>query len=133
MQFLLYIGDWTREGHGKKETILIESNKPINEVREAYFNAKKSLPNLCPEKYCTEYQDAAITDEILSGLLSAGCPVVLESKKYVTVNSFIDIMLWYISQGDSELTLSRVDTFHFTGEDNKGRNIPSLGYGLFFG
>lgn len=50
------IGDWSRDGHNQSEKFNIESNKPVEELREAHF--------LCKEKHgfdigdiCSKYKD----------------------------------------------------------------------------
>lgn len=38
-KFKIPIGDWSGDGHSKHEDYLIESNKPVEQVRELYFQA----------------------------------------------------------------------------------------------
>lgn len=69
------IGDWAKDGHGKCDWFLIESNMSLENVFKAYFAAKRKLPEeICPANFCNEYGDSCIPKEICQKLVDAGCP-----------------------------------------------------------
>jgi len=56
-RFKLILGDWSDDGHGKTETFIVESNKPVDEAREAYFEAVKKTGIDFGEQVCRDYED----------------------------------------------------------------------------
>lgn len=78
------IGDWSQDGHNQYEEFVFESNKSVNEIRQAYKNSCKltglsfnhnedytglSLGYGTERQIATEYEEAELSDlakEILS-------------------------------------------------------------------
>jgi hypothetical protein len=91
MKYKMYlnIGDWSDDGHGKWEKILLESNLPVEDVQQAYkdsckltgvsFNHSENYTGVKRDwqeqrKYeiCTEYEESSIQPETLEILLKFG-------------------------------------------------------------
>jgi hypothetical protein len=137
--FTIQIGDWSGDGHGHCEEFRFVANKPIEDVREAYFVAKKKHPKICPERFCDEYEVGTIPDEIHAALTAAGAPVRDEDdleQEGITAGEMAGFVAWFCMQGDPDLVvkadpLPPVPYLAFYGADEKGRHIGFHGYGLF--
>lgn len=144
-RYRLTLGDWAGEGHRAKETYVFRSNKPMDEVREAYFAAKERLPAaMCPENFMNgdddyqlprvAYQEALnrgydffpelCTEDVTDEVLEDGSVSDYDLFRYT---------LWFIQQGDPDLKLNSeyFEEFMFYGFDKKGRHIGTIGYGCF--
>jgi hypothetical protein len=133
-QFTIDIGDWSDDGHGKKNTFTFAANKPIEDVREAYFAAKKRLKKLCPESFCNGYEDRHIPDEIYNALTDAGCPLPAGDPESIDTKGMALIVAWFCMQGNADLLVvpcEPVPSLAFYGQDAKRRHIGFFGYGLF--
>jgi hypothetical protein len=137
--FNIQIGDWSGDGHGHCENFRFVANKPIVDVREAYFAAKKRHPNICPEKFCDEHEVGTIPDDVHAALLAAGAPIRSEDdleQEGITAEELAAIVAWFCCQGDSDLVIKPdpappVPYLAFYGQDDKSRHIGFIGYGLF--
>lgn len=144
-RFKIPIGDWSDDGHGKTEDYTIVSNKPIQEVRELYFQACEKLgftldghDRLSP---CSEYQDYQVKEETIEALINYGINISGEEEAAwtedgLTTYEMCDLVLDFIKVQDKELVLTRVPNadlpmFQFYGIDEKKRHIGYFGYGLF--
>mgnify|MGYP003651538948 CR=1 FL=1 len=58
-------GDFYDDGHGKHETITIETDTPRNEIYEAYKASCKSL-NVDFKEICSQYEDSYINEDIFN-------------------------------------------------------------------
>lgn len=136
MKIKIVIGDWSGDGHGESCAFLYECNKSIEEVREAYFKAKKLHPDICPENYNKCYADSILPPKIEKKLRKLGCPLPEEDlEDDFEPEMMANIVCWFIKLGDPEITLSDDagpdNTLHFYGMDDKKRHIDFIGYGLF--
>ena len=141
--FRLMLGDWSGDGHGIDTTYRIQSNKPIEEVRAAYFSALEQTGLDLTEEVCAEYEDNVITEEMVSRLKGLGLPVPAD-REWVQTDEFVDLVLAYIKLGDPALELEVLpfeEMFQWNfGKDFKvlgnrpeatKRHIGFFGYGLF--
>ena len=87
--FRLMLGDWSGDGHGIDTTYRIQSNKPIEEVRAAYFSALEQTGLDLTEEVCAEYEDNVITEEMVSRLKGLGLPVPAD-REWVQTDEFVD-------------------------------------------
>jgi len=89
----LVLGDWSSDGHGKSEKVLVESNKTVREIQDAYkascrltgvsFNGNDDFTGLErdwkeEDKYhiATEYEQGwEVSDEAKQALRAAGYDV----------------------------------------------------------
>lgn len=139
--FRIPIGDWSGDGHGQREWFTATAEKPIKDVREAYFKAKEKLPDICPEKFCCDYEDGGVKPEIIQKLKDAGAPCPEPDPGFsddLELGPFemAEIVCWYLNQGDPDLHVALlaeevVPMLPFYGFDEKERHIDFIGYGLF--
>lgn len=150
-KFRIPIGDWSDDGHGKYDDYLIESNQPLERVRELYFQACDkigfSLDGSYKETKLTpfaNYQDSTFSRETLDALLEFGVQLNEEDVEYIREQEstdghelFLDILFAFIKTQDKSLKLKRIPSeefpmFQFYGFDSKKRHIGYFGYGLFW-
>lgn len=144
-KFKIPIGDWSDDGHGKHEDYLIESNKPLEEVKELYFQACDKLGftldghgSLSP---CSEYEESTMKEETVDRLIKFGIDITNEQKKmwtedYVDIEEMCQLVLNLIKTQDKDLLLKIIPNKNFPmfqhyGVDEKKRHIGYFGYGLF--
>lgn len=63
--FKLPIGDFSKDGHGMCDWYRIESNYPVEDVREFYFKACEMAGFKFNEVFCSYCEDYAILEEQL--------------------------------------------------------------------
>lgn len=134
--FVLSLGDWSGDGHGRHEDMRIKSNYSVEEVREMYFNAvEKSGVNFC-EEFCAEYEECTIPEnkaQMLPFSIENYSELYKESY-YMDTDSLTKLFLDWIKYYNPEFEYEIIPPepmLHFYGFDEKHRYIPSLGYGLF--
>ena len=128
--FTIPIGDWSGDGHSKCEYFQFTSNKPLAEVREAYFKAVEEHADISPEEFCSEYEDTHVPKEVVEAVAKLGYEISPES---FWVEDMADYVAWFITLGDPEIKLKRkknLDMLPFYGYDEKKRHISFIGYGL---
>lgn len=143
--FRIPIGDWSGDGHSQVEWFEATASKPIDEIRDAYFAAKKKLPKLCPEAFCSNYEDSVVPDAVIKALQAAGCPLpehITSDKEGFSeglgAEGMAAVVVWFLNQGDPDLD-ARLDLteaapmLQFYGYDQRKRHIGHIGYGLFCG
>jgi hypothetical protein len=126
----IQIGDWSGDGHGKCDDFFFDSNLSQEEVREAYFAAKKKYPKLSPESFCSDYEDSTVPESLVENAKVAGFEIFPED---FGTEEMAEYTAWFCMLGDSKLTLKIRDvvpTLAFYGSDKKKRHIRFIGYGL---
>ncbi len=114
----------------------------LNDVREAYFAAKKKLPSfICPEKFANEYQNGSVSKEVVVECEKLGYDFGSECKnengeiEYFHTEAMAEYVVWYINQGNSDCDVKLEpkinDMLSFYGFDEHKRHIGFIGYGLF--
>lgn len=135
-RFQMPIGDWSCDGHERCDYYTIESNKPIEAVREAHFNI---LPKtgIDIERICPNIYDDTIDIETLAKLKTMGFVPSHHFNDETVLSSSDMAHIWVIllMQADPELDLTIVieeemDILPFIGYDDKGRHIGNIGYGI---
>lgn len=138
MLMYLVVGDWSDDGHGKTEKFLIESNKPIQEVRAAYNKGCKIAGFDLTESACINYLDNTIPPDILKKLYGVlpdfvktwlFCADTFNADLHLSVpydiecaEFFADIWIQIAQLGDGDLHLE----YHHEVE-----SINIGGYGVF--
>lgn len=146
-KFKLPIGDWSGDGHGRADYYVIESNKPVEEVREIYFQACENLGFTLgghgEKTPCSDYEDYKFPKETLKELLDFGVKLDKDTIDYINKQEstdgtelFADIVIGLIMAQDKTLKLKRLSgeempMLPFYGFDKKGRHMGFFGYGLF--
>lgn len=129
--FLIPIGDWSDDGHGKCDYFQFSSNKPLKAVREAFFKATRDDVALNPEGFCCDYEDGTVPDEIVEAAAARGFEIDPEN---FFAEDMADYVAWYTTLGDPSLELKRrksLNMLPFYGCDMEKRHIGFFGYGLF--
>ncbi len=154
----LVLGDWSNDGHGRSENVLIESNLSVLEIQEAYkasckltgvsFNHTEDYTGIKrdyhDDKYhvCVEHQDNFLTPETVDILKNHGLPdsflnkldVVFGSDGYYLYKeSYIELWIWFV-----KLSLPSVAILENVNDEvpvingcwNKNLNVQ-FGYGLY--
>lgn len=134
----------SQERLGKYKEFFIESNKPVDEVRELYFQACEKLGFGLDSQHksapCKNYQESHFKPETIQKLVDFGLNISEDdeerwTKDYVNFSEFCDLILEFIKTQDKELIMIRVTNevpmFQFYGFDEQNRHIGSIGYGLF--
>jgi len=144
-KFKLFIGDWNNNGHGHCDTLIIRSNKAVEEVRKAYFKAVENTNINLANYLCAEYEDCYICKDQVEELTNCGINLKLNSAQldrlekdllaYVDYEQFVDIVLQFIGLGDwgleLEITQDDIPALQFCGVDDAQNHIGNFGYGLF--
>ena len=148
-EFEIAIGDWFGNGHGESELFLISSNENIENVREAFFNAREIVPReFHPDKFCNKTADNTVDYEFAEDILK----FYSLNKNEIQMNgdgvyrvyseTMLRILLAFLSKGNLKLKLQHIRNrsnsinrpqFHFVDFDYKKRQIPNIGYGLYVG
>lgn len=134
--FKLPIGDWSGDGHRQCEYYIVESNKPIDAVREAHFNIIEKtgidINSICS---CTE--EDQIDEDLMEMLKSMG---FTPSNRYgdetiLCADDMAEIWILLLMKADPTLDLTiivenEIEMLPFYGNDTKGRHIGNIGYGV---
>src|SRR5574338_1441101 len=131
----LILGDWSGDGHDKRETINIKSNLDKDAIMKAYEAGTQKLGfDFCAE-VAEEYEDNKLSEEKWKKLLEMGYQdgsgLEEEAKEYndgeisLWTDSFADIYLFIVKLGNEEFKFE-----YLTGAQNP--QIKIGGYGLFY-
>ncbi len=159
MKMRIAIGDWSNDGHGKCEDIIIEVNKDIDELREAYKRScreYKIYVHFGQEKYdfaslglsfadnmemelCGDYGENYVNEIWTKFLTEQEYPRLKNVtgdlggyKTTVGEYEFLEIIMWFIglTTPDLEWEVVNEEIPYWNGYWAEGFNI-SLGYGLY--
>ncbi len=139
----LVLGDWSDDGHGKTDLVIIESNLDKEEIWAAYRKASKKLGFKLVEDVCADYEEGGISQDYLKTLIENGLNIekvfdtdydLKEAKKVLEgddpdelvnlwTNSYTEIFLFIVKLGDPEFEYNIIE------DDSSRINIG--GYGLF--
>jgi hypothetical protein len=142
----LPIGDWSGDGHRECEQFIVESTKPVEEIREAHFKIKEVTDiDIC--KICSEYGDSYIREGEIEKILATGfvfdeghCnEIEKDGENIISISplptALAELWVYLLNKIDNSLQLRIVDDnvpmLPFYGFDEKGRHISGVGYGLF--
>ena len=139
-KFNLHIGDWSDDGHGKEEVFCVETNKTVEDFRDAYTEFNEKYPDLNLEKICSDYGDHYLKRDKADTLVGLGI-------KDLPFEEQCSDDLWMTPEDLAELTMQAcqlmdktleyqfinegIPTFHNYGWDEKKRHIHGPGYGCF--
>lgn len=155
----LVLGDWSDDGHGKSDKILVESNCTVDGVQQAYkdsckmtgvqFNHNENYSGLKSYlEIATDYEENTIpveaveifrekfglTKEIIEGWelddeYEEGEPIHLNS------DSIVNAWIWFVRLSHPEIIIQEVDVKDeipcINGYWNKNLNVQ-FGYGLYY-
>lgn len=141
--FKVNIGDWSDDGHGRNEVIVIESTEPNEKVQDAFCSAGKRIGVIVNDRFiiAEDYEDYRLSNEHAQLLTDAG--VQFEDILY---NDGTEEEPDYMFEGGAEsmaqlvmrIAQSELDFDYKITTDSVpnfngywGRNNISIGYGLF--
>lgn len=140
----LVLGDWSNDGHGKFDKILVEVNHTVEEVRAAYLKSVETTGLDFAEKVASEYESHMVIDSNVAETLEKHgikCDdIALESPEGDSLN---DIDKY--EDGDTKFTRLFFDFVKLSLPDLTYKEITdipningfwgplniSLGYGLY--
>lgn len=156
----LVLGDWSGDGHGKSDNVLLLSNKSVNEIQNAYkasckltglqFNhnndyTERNLDWREAGKYqigC-EYENSSPSEEAIEILKSFNVPMDVfeeydeEDEDYcLHEDGFVKLWIWFVKLSLSEDAVlepsEEVDQIpKINGYWDKNLNV-GFGYGLYY-
>jgi len=132
------VGDWSGDGHGKCHYFTVRSNKPVDDIREAHFDAEQRV-GFGIEEICPDYTESSIRADLVEKIEGLGFSFDgekfdrEEGGVYTTPEGILDVWLYTLNQVDPSLGLEelRFPGITFYGSDQKGRLLESPGYGVF--
>ncbi len=134
----LSVGDWSGDGHGKSDSIVIRSNLDKKAIEKSYRKATKELGFDFCKDVCAEWEDNNLPKEMLDALVERGLKTVKmdidfdieRSKKdnewevHLWVNDYANIYLFIVALGNKEFQYIPLD-----GDINPTIHIG--GYGIY--
>jgi len=137
-RFYFVLGDWSDDGHGKTDKILIESSHPVEDVKNAYkksckltgisFNhnddftgIKRDLHEEKLYRVCTEYEQSQLSEEIFKCFLKLHkdghpCEILKQMEKnkkrdglYLNKETFIDLFFWFVSLSLKDFKYKKIE------------------------
>lgn len=135
-RFKLPIGNWCGDGHEQCDYYIIESNKNIEDVREAHFNI---LPKtgIDIESICSNAEEDQINNELMAELKALGFVPSNQfgNETILSADDMAEIWILLLMRADPDLDLTiipeeEMDILPFHGYDKKGRHIRTVGYGI---
>ena len=142
----LVLGDWSDDGHGKSDKLLIESSHPVKDVQDAYkksceltgvsFNHNTDFTKDNKGiRVCTEYEDSKFNEEAKDVLEEYGCPKELMDLEYMDDDTLPELITWFIGISLPDWKFKFVfvnDTIPvINGYWNRNLNVQ-FGYGLYY-
>ncbi len=142
----IQIGDYYDDGHGKYATELYQSNKDVQEIKEAYKKGSLIIGTNMIKSFCKKYEDDGIPISFISDIFKkAGKLLDFDNFYFSEYIGFEEIdfsseetqqgMFYLVPEdwaglyrvicllGDPELTLKKVKT----------KQVDVGGYGMFYG
>lgn len=105
-EFMVTVGDWSRDGHNQFDTYVVYSNKPQEKVMEAYSKGCEKLGFDLIKEYCCEYEDNKIPEEIYEHFKHIVDIDEFRGKYTVWSETWADMVLHVAKLGDPELDVN---------------------------
>jgi len=149
----LVIGDWSGDGHGKFEKVLVEVNKNVEKVQNAYkesckltgisFNENedytengRNWKSASRFHVAVEYETPELSPDVLDVLEKFNCPsnIIKNYNEEACHKTFIDLWFWFVSLSLPDLEYKEIENIDkipcINGYWNKNLNVD-FGYGLY--
>jgi hypothetical protein len=136
----LVVGDWSGDGHGQTDTIIIESNLDAKKIMSAYKKGSKKLGFDWINDVGAKYEDNLLPIDKLKKLIEHGLNLeeifydweVEEAQRLLKDDNSKGVQLWSHSYTTAFLFITKLGNktfeYNFIVDDNR-LNIG--GYGLF--
>jgi len=140
MKVKLNLGDWSQDGHNLTKVVILEVNKTVKEIQDAY---RKSCKDSGVELHelCSEYNDDVIDRETIEKLNNFGIDTLSwvhdsyevdnDDDVYFNILGFRDLILDFIKVSLPDLTYEIVEDDIPNINGFWGDLNVSFGYGLF--
>ena len=137
------LGDYSRDGHGMFDDYIVESNKPVEHLRELHFSCIETL-GFDIGDMCRDYEDNQLDESIFDilrehNILDDESLYLLQTNEYniEDPDELLGIWLSVLIHLDPSLTLlvktpDEIPSMHFYGYDEKRRHLNNPGYGLYY-
>lgn len=136
-RFRMPIGDWSDDGHGLCNWVLVASNKTVEEVREIHYQSKDRT-GIDIEEICAEYGEDVVSEDIKDKLAALGFAGGTADNKNLMMSPDDMAALWVFILEKTDATLKlqilledELPMLPFYGFDDQGRHIGGVGYGTF--
>ena len=131
------VGDWSDDGHGEYESFLVDSCKPLQDVREAHFASPIDIGSIC-----SKYEEDSISKDMARdiqeklGINAAEFTDKGMGELVFRADGIIKLWIAILNKIDPSLHLviipkPKYPTIHFYGYDDKKRHLQTPGYGVF--
>lgn len=148
MKINIVLGDWSDDGHGKTDKVLLEVNKTKIEMQDAYkkscktlgvsFNHNDDFTGIKPQNpnrlIATDYCDAELPLEAYHILKENGFDLefIEEDEMYMCEGDFVDLLMQFIrfSLPGFEWEIVKDEVENFNGYWDNNLNVQ-FGYGLY--
>jgi len=135
----LVVGDWSGDGHDKKELTVIRSNLDSKEIMKAYKKASKKLGFNFIEDVAADYEDRTVSRDQLKALVDNGMSLdilgyeyeINEAKECLEDEDSEGISIWGESYRDIFLAIVKMGDETFEWEESRGDSLNIGGYGCF--
>jgi len=138
-KFQLPIGDWSGDGHRQCDWFTIQSNKPVEEVREAHYKAVKLPLNI--EEFQDDYEPPPVSKKEIQAIRDCGLNpddyldyYLPEKIRVKSPMAMAQLWIDLIMKADPSIELKLLpepNMLPLYGSDSQGRSIGFVGYGLF--
>lgn len=150
----IVLGDWSCDGHEKSDTVLIETNVTVEELRAAYLQSVATTGFDFSEELASDYEDgsapiyrlrelgcpSSILDQLIEN--NYGCSLqeaiaanyiedFQEPEGTFTHDTYIATLMWFISLSLPDLHWTSIDDTIPKFNGWWGPLNISLGYGLY--
>jgi hypothetical protein len=156
----LVLGDWSDDGHGKYKKVLVEVNKDVAEVQQAYkdsckltgiqFNHNEDYTGkdrggwqkAGEYRICTEYEMSVINDTCVDILVEHGLDIntmlpnydIKTGESYLDEEEYTALWFWFVGLSLTDLEYNEIkpkdDIPVINGYWNDVLNVQ-FGYGLY--
>lgn len=133
MKVKLNLGDWSQDGHNQTEVVILEVNKTVKEIQEAYLKSCKDS-GVELHRLCSDYDENIIDDADLQDLEDFGIKWLFEHVEDNLIwdtTSFTNLILDFIKISLPDLTYKIVEDDIPNLNGFWGDLNVTFGYGLY--
>ena len=135
----LVVGDWSGDGHDKKDMTVIRSNLDSKQIMKAYKKASEKLGFNLIDDVCADYEDRTLYRDQLKALVENGMNLdvlgfeydIKEAQECLDDEDSEGISLWGESYRNVFLAIVKMGDNSFEWEESRGDSLNIGGYGCF--
>jgi len=94
----LVLGDWSDDGHGKSDKILVNVSHNVEQVRKAYEKSCKTLGFDIGE-VCSDYEENTVSEKVMDILKTLNYPgyqSLMDEDSCLDIDTYVDLWFWVI-------------------------------------